>query len=123
NLCNASPAADGVPPLLALDAQVELASQAGVRRLPLEQFLVGNRKTQRRSDEVLSTVIVPRGLEGARSAFLKLGSRRYLVISIVMVAAIVDTDAEGRIKQARVAVGSCSAVAQRLIEIERHLAG
>jgi len=123
NLCNASPAADGVPPLLALDAEVELASQAGVRRLPLAQFLVGNRRTQRRADEVLSAVIVSRELDDARSAFLKLGSRRYLVISIVMVAAIVDADADGRIKQTRVAVGSCSAVAQRLIEIERLLVG
>ena len=57
----------------------------------------------------------------ARSAFLKLGSRRYLVISIVMVAAIVDADEEGRVKHARVAVGSCSAVAQRLSELERYL--
>ncbi len=123
NLCNASPAADGVPPLLALDAEVELASQAGVRRLPLAQFLVGNRKTVRRADEVLSAVIVPRGLEDARSAFLKLGSRRYLVISIVMVAAVVQVDAEGRIAQARVAVGSCSAVAQRLLQLEQGLVG
>jgi CO/xanthine dehydrogenase FAD-binding subunit len=92
-----------------------------VRKLPLAQFLVGNRKTQRRADEVLSAVIVPRSVDDARSVFLKLGSRRYLVISIVMVAAIVDTDAEGQIKQARVAVGSCSAVAQRLIELERYL--
>jgi CO/xanthine dehydrogenase FAD-binding subunit len=123
NLCNASPAADGVPPLLALDAEVELASRTAARRLPLSQFLVGNRKTMRRPDEVLSAVIVPRGLDNARSAFLKLGSRRYLVISIVMVAAIVDADGAGRVKQARVAVGSCSAVAQRLMALERHLAG
>ena len=123
NLCNASPAADGVPPLLALDAEVELASQAGVRRLPLAQFLVGNRKTVRRADEVLSAVIVPRGLDDARSAFLKLGSRRYLVISIVMVAAVVQADAKGRVAQARVALGACSAVAQRLVELEKRLVG
>lgn len=123
NLCNASPAADGVPPLLALDAEVELASQAGVRRLPLAQFLVGNRKTVRRADEILSAVIVPRGLDDAQSAFLKLGSRRYLVISIVMVAAVVQADAEGRVAEARVAVGSCSAVAQRLVELEQSLVG
>ena len=123
NLCNASPAADGVPPLLALDAEVELASQTGLRHLPLAQFLVGNRKTVRRADEVLSAVIVPRGLDDARSAFLKLGSRRYLVISIVMVAVIVQVDAEGRIAQARVAVGSCSAVAQRLLQLEQSLVG
>ena len=123
NLCNASPAADGVPPLLALDAAVELASQAGVRKLPLAEFLVGNRKTVRRADEVLAAVIVPRGLDNARSAFLKLGSRRYLVISIVMVAAVVDADAKGEVVQARVVVGSCSAVAQRLLELERDLIG
>ncbi len=123
NLCNASPAADGVPPLLALDAEVELASPAGDRRLPLAKFLVGNRKTQRRPNEILSAVIVPRALDQARSTFLKLGSRRYLVISIVMVAAIVDTDVRGRIKQARIAVGSCSVVAQRLTELESILTG
>jgi CO/xanthine dehydrogenase FAD-binding subunit len=123
NLCNASPAADGVPPLLALDAEVELASQAGVRKLPLSEFLVGNRKTVRRADEVLVAVLVPRNLENARSAFLKLGSRRYLVISIVMVAAVVDVDANGCVAQARIAVGSCSAVAQRLLELERSLVG
>jgi CO/xanthine dehydrogenase FAD-binding subunit len=123
NLCNASPAADGVPPLLALDAQVELVSAAGVRRLPLDQFLVGNRKTLRRPDEMLSAVIVPRRLEDARSAFLKLGARRYLVISIAMVAAIVKTDSHGQIEEARVAVGSCSVVARRLIDLERDLIG
>jgi CO/xanthine dehydrogenase FAD-binding subunit len=89
----------------------------------LAQFLVGNRKTARRADEVLSAVIVPRGLDDARSAFLKLGSRRYLVISIVMVAAVVQVDAEGRIARARVAVGSCSAVAQRLLQLEQSLVG
>src|SRR5215469_14954315 len=59
NLCNASPAADGVPPLLALDAEVELASAAGTRRMPVAEFIVGNRKTLRRPDEVLSAVLIP----------------------------------------------------------------
>jgi CO/xanthine dehydrogenase FAD-binding subunit len=123
NLCNASPAADGVPPLLALNAEVELASREGKRKLPLANFIVGNRKTLRRADEVLANIFVPRDLEPARSAFLKLGSRRYLVISIVMVAAVVKTDDAGRIEDARIAVGSCSAVAQRLTELERSLRG
>ncbi|MGZ4822036.1 MAG: FAD binding domain-containing protein [Terriglobales bacterium] len=123
NLCNASPAADGVPPLLALDAEVELVSAAGRRRVPLADFIVGNRKTLRRADEILTNVIVPRGLDDAASAFLKLGARRYLVISIVMVAAVVKTDTAGRVAQARVAVGSCSAAAQRLTALERALVG
>jgi CO/xanthine dehydrogenase FAD-binding subunit len=123
NLCNASPAADGVPPLLALDAEVELTSTIGRRRLPLSEFIIGNRKTVRRPDEVLSAVILPRDLDEARSAFLKLGARRYLVISIAMVAAIVKADSSGRVEQARVAVGSCSVTAHRLVELERALVG
>lgn len=123
NLCNASPAADGVPPLLALDAEVELTSAAGRRRMPLTHFIARNRKTLRRSDEILGAVLVPRRLEEAASAFLKLGARRYLVISISMVAAIVQADEAGCVAEARVAVGSCSATAQRLVELERDLAG
>ncbi len=122
NLCNASPAADGVPPLLALDAEVELASSTGSRRMPLAEFIVGNRKTQRRTDELLTAVWVPRTLEDAHSVFLKLGARRYLVISISMVATVILTDA-GKVAAARVAIGSCSAVARRLIALERELVG
>jgi CO/xanthine dehydrogenase FAD-binding subunit len=122
NLCNASPAADGVPPLLALDAEVELASNAGARRMPLADFIVGNRKTQRRQDELLTAVWVPRTLEHARSTFLKLGARRYLVISISMVAVVILVDA-GKVAAARVAVGSCSVVARRLTSLERELVG
>jgi CO/xanthine dehydrogenase FAD-binding subunit len=121
NLCNASPAADGVPPLLALDAEVELVSKSDVRRLPLSEFIVGNRKTQRRTDELLTAVLVPRAVESAASAFVKLGARRYLVISISIVAAVVLVDDAGRVVDARVAVGSCSAVARRLRELEREL--
>ncbi len=123
NLCNASPAADGVPPLLALDAEIELRSSSGVRRVPLADFIVGNRKTLRRPDEILTSVIVPRRLDDATSAFLKLGARRYLVISIAMVATVVKTDGSGRVAEARVAVGSCSATAQRLVALESALLG
>ena len=121
NLCNASPAADGVPPLLVLDAEVELASLAGTRRLTLAEFLKGNRVTARRDDEIMTAIVVPRA--AGRSAFLKLGSRRYLVISIAMVAVRLATDGDGRVAEAAVAIGSCSAVARRLPALEAALAG
>lgn len=123
NLCNASPAADGVPPLLALDAEIELVSALGNRRVPLADFIVGNRKTLRRPDEILVNIIVPRIFEDAASAFLKLGARRYLVISIAMVAAVIKEDDHGNVSMARIAVGSCSASARRLIALEKALAG
>jgi CO/xanthine dehydrogenase FAD-binding subunit len=122
NLCNASPAADGVPPLLILDAEVELVSQRATRRLPLSDFITHNRRTMLRRDEILTAVVVPRTIEGP-SVFMKLGARRYLVISISMVAAIVEQDANGKVKQLRVAVGACSAVAKRLTLLEEQLRG
>jgi CO/xanthine dehydrogenase FAD-binding subunit len=123
NLCNASPAADSVPPWLTLDAEVELVSEAGTRRLPLADFIVGNRRTVRRPDEILANVFVSRTLDDAASIFLKLGARRYLVISIAMVAAVVKTDNADRVAEARVAVGSCSAAACRLTALEHALVG
>ena len=123
NLCNASPAADGVPPLLALGAEVELQSVRGIRRLPLGEFVLGNRRTACSPDELVTAVLVPRWDSRARSTFLKLGARRYLVISIVMVAAVAELAGDGTIARAAVAVGACSAVAQRLARLERELAG
>ncbi len=122
NLCNASPAADGVPPLLTLDASVELASAEGVRTLPLSEFILGNRKTARRPDELMTAILVPKPAYPARSAFLKLGARKYLVISITMVAGLLEVK-DGRVAAARIAVGACSAVAQRLPALEAALVG
>jgi len=122
NLCNASPAADGVPPLLALDAEIELAGRAGRRRLALSAFITGNRRTVLAPGELLIAIHLPRPAHAARSAFLKLGARRYLVISIAMAAATIELDGR-RVAAARVAVGACSAVAQRLPGLEAALAG
>lgn len=121
NLCNASPAADGVPPLMTLDAEVELRSQSGARTLPLDAFILGNRRTARLPNELVTAVLVPKASTVGRSAFVKLGARRYLVISIAMAAARVAFDLNGRIAQAAIAVGACSAVAQRLRKLEAAL--
>jgi len=123
NLCNASPAADGVPPLLALDAEVVVASRAGETAVPLADFVLGNRRTALGPDRLVTAIRVPRLPDGARSSFLKLGARHYLVISIAMVAATVVPDAAGRVASARVAVGACSPVARRLPALEAELAG
>ena len=122
NLCNASPAADGTPNLLVLAAEVELASTRGTRRLPVGEFVVGNRRTTRRADELMTAILVPKPQHHARATFLKLGARKYLVISISMVAAVIEVDGAA-IVSARLAVGACSAAAQRLPELERALAG
>ena len=123
NICTASPAGDGIPCLLSLDAEVELASKSGCRIVPIAQFIDGYRHTVCGSDQLVTAILVPKPPDGARGNFVKLGARRYLVISIVMAAAVLAADVGGVITHARIAVGACSAVAQRLPELERVLLG
>ncbi|MEO0730913.1 MAG: FAD binding domain-containing protein, partial [Pseudomonadota bacterium] len=122
NVCNASPAADGVPCLLTLDAVVELTSRQGTREMRLADFIKGPRQTDRAPDEIVTALLIPKSATTGQSNFLKLGARRYLVISIAMCAVRLVL-AEGRIGHAAVAVGSCSAVAQRLPAAESALIG
>ncbi len=122
NLCNASPAADGVPALLVLDAAVELMTRSGTRTLPLADFITGPRQTVRQHGELLTAILVPAASTGGRSTFLKLGARKYLVISIAMVAARLDIH-DGTIADAAIAAGACSPVATRLPDIEAALIG
>lgn len=110
-----------MPPLLTLGAMVELSSASGKRLLPLEEFILGVRKTALLASEILTAVHIPETARGW-GAFTKLGSRKYLVISIAMVAVLVEVH-DGVISKARVAVGACSPVAQRLPELEAALTG
>ena len=121
NLCNASPAADSVPALLILDAEIELTGANGTRQMPLSEFIAGNRQTELASDELLTAIIIPRMSATGTSAFHKLGSRRYLVISIVMSAVRLLKGPLGEVMTASVSVGACSAVAQRIPALEHAL--
>ncbi len=122
NICTASPAGDGAPNLLVLEARVELASLGATRLLSLAEFITGYRHTACRSDEIVTAILIPkRG--AARGHFRKLGARKYLVISIVMVAGVVETDLAGNVSSAGLAIGSCSAIPQRLPALEAALVG
>ena len=119
NLCNASPAADGVPALLILDAEIELTGANGTRQMPLSDFIAGNRQTALAGDELLTAIIIPRMSATGTSSFHKLGSRRYLVISIVMSAVRLLKGPLGEVMTASVSIGACSAVAQRIPALEQ----
>lgn len=123
NICNASPAADGLPPLIALEAEVELASLTGSRRMALQDFVLAPRQTALKPGELVVALHVPRPPAHSFSAFEKLGARKYLVISITMTSVIIGLDADGRIDLARIAIGACSPVARRLTTLERDLIG
>jgi CO/xanthine dehydrogenase FAD-binding subunit len=120
NVCNASPANDGVVPLLALEASVELRSIEGERRMSLSEFLRERASTPARR-ELLTAIVIPRWGSGSRSTFLKLGARRQLAPSIVSVAATLQPDANGKVARAAIAVGACTAVSQRWVSLERKL--
>ena len=122
NLCNASPAADGVPCLLSLDASIELLSVNGKRVLKLEDFIKGSRKTELQNNEILSAILIPKEAEIGRSSFLKLGARKYLVISIAMIACKLNLKKDV-ISEIAISVGSCSAVAKRIKSLENLLIG
>ena len=122
NLCTASPAADSVPCLMALDAEIELSSVRGRRRLDLAAFFTGARQTALKPDELVIAIHIPEKAETGISGFHKLGARHYLVISIAMVAVRLVVEA-GRIISARIVIGACAPVATRLKELEAALVG
>ena len=123
NICNASPAADSVPNLMALDAKVELKSMQAIRTLSLEEFILGNRKTAKKQNELVSNIFVPHPRKNALGNFEKLGTRAYLVISIVMVGVVAELNEQDEILNLKVAVGACSPVAKRLRLLEKECVG
>jgi len=106
NICNASPAADGVPALMVLDALLEITARDGVRTMPVAKFVTGVRETALQTGEIVTAILIPPQPERAVSAFEKLGSRRYLVISISMVASVIVVDHRGHLELVRLAVGA-----------------
>lgn len=122
NICNASPAADGVPPLLTLEAEVELASPRGLRRVALTDFVTGPRRVAKAADELLLAVHLPARALAGRAAFRKLGARAHLVISIASVAVRLVSEG-GRVGDIALAVGACSPVPVRLAAVEAALRG
>jgi CO/xanthine dehydrogenase FAD-binding subunit len=103
NACNGSPAADTVPALLVHDASITIASRAGERSVPLDDFFLGPRRTLCGRDELVTRIEIPRPPEGSGSAFLRLTRRRGVDLATVSVAARVDGD--GRVVLGLGAVG------------------
>lgn len=122
NLCNASPAADGVPPLLTLNAMIEVQGLAGTRQVPLDAFVTGPRTTALAPEEMVTAICIPETSLGGRGHFIKLGARAYLVISVAMTAARITIE-DGTVTQAALAIGSCGPVATRLPDAEAALVG
>lgn len=122
NLATASPIGDSLPALLALDAELTLASRAGERRLALSDFFLGYRKTALQAGELIVSIHLPRPLPGFQR-FYKVSKRTLDDISTVAAAFALDLASDGRIERLRVAYGGVAATAVRAGALERAAAG
>jgi xanthine dehydrogenase molybdopterin binding subunit/xanthine dehydrogenase small subunit len=127
NIVTASPIGDSAPVLLALDATVVLASRAGERALAIEKFFVAYRKTALRADEILKTIIVPRGVSQAgltrRCSWFKVSKRREMDISTVAACFTVDLDRQKVVRHVRLAYGGVAVMPARARKTESALLG
>ncbi len=125
NVCNASPAADTLPPLLIYDAEVTVKSTAGgERRIKLEDFLCGCRTTVLNPDELLTGISLPVPSPQAFSYYYKVGRRGAMEIAIAGVALYLELDpGDAAIKEARIALGSVAPKPFRAVETECMLVG
>lgn len=112
NLATASPAGDTLPVLAALDAEIELQSAGGARRLPLDEFVTGVKANALIPGELITVIRVP-VLEGPQE-FLKVGTRNAMVIAVTSLALVVDRPG----RNVRIALGSVAPVPLRAVEAE-----
>ncbi len=123
NIVNASPAADLVPPLLAYDASIVLASSGGDREMPLAEFFTGPGQTIMQPDEILTEIRLPLMPPRTAASFIKLGQRRSMAISIINVTTRLTLDVSSAVSEARIVLGAVAPTPIRAYAAERLLEG
>lgn len=123
NIVTARPASDLAPPLMVLGALLILKGKDGERELAVEKFFKGPGKTSIKPKEILSRIFIPEPDGPGAGAYLKLGSRKALEISLVNVASFIEVGADLSIKQARIALGAVAPVPVRAKTAEKFLKG
>lgn len=122
NIVNASPAADSPPALLAYDAELELVSKAGARRIPYSGFHQGYKQMDIRPDELLRAITLPRTTKGLTHYYRKVGTRKAQAISKVCFAAVAGVKG-GNIDHVRIALGSVAPIPFRCFNTENVVNG
>lgn len=122
NIVNASPAADSPPALLAYDAELELVSKQGARRIPYSGFHIQYKQMDIRPDELLSAIHLPRKTGGVTHYYRKVGTRKAQAISKICLAGL-GTVREGRIDRVRIALGSVAPIPLRCARTESSVTG
>jgi len=119
NIVNASPAADSPPALLAYDAELELISKAGARRIPYSRFHSGYKQMDLRTDELLRAIRLPR-MSDRFHYYRKVGTRKAQAISKVCFAGVIRI-VDGRVAHIRIALGSVAPIPIRCERTEASL--
>jgi len=120
NIVNASPAADSPPALLAYDAELELVSKRGERRIPYFKFHRGYKQMDIRPDELLRAIRLPRATNQLTHYYRKVGTRKAQAISKVCFAAV-GSMTDGKIESVRIALGSIAPIPLRCVQTENAL--
>ena len=123
NVCNASPAADNAPVLLAYGARLEIVHHHGSRWLPYGDFHQGYRKTALQAGELLSALWIPYPPKHSRGYFRKVGTRAAQAITKVSIAALIEEDSDGIIQSARFGMASVAATPCTLPSVTHYLVG
>lgn len=122
NLANASPAADTIPPLVVYGAVLTLAAADGERKVKVEDFCAGVKKSVLRPGEMIVGISFPLPAENCFSFFKKLGQRKAMNISKVSAAGCLELDGS-RVASARLALGAVAPTVVRVRAAEEYLAG
>ncbi|NIR32252.1 MAG: xanthine dehydrogenase family protein subunit M [Gammaproteobacteria bacterium] len=122
NVAYGSPAADVMPPLLSLDAEIELTGPSGARRVPLARYFAGFKQPVRRADELITAIEWRRPAPGEANLFYKLGRRKGDAITVVDIAVTLGAD-NGRCAGVRIALGAVAPVVLRAGGAEAMLEG
>ena len=122
NIANGSPAADSPPALLVYDAELELISTAGPRRVPYQEFHTGYKRMDLRPGEIIKAIRLPRGRARWRETYRKVGTRRAQAISKVCFAAAADMDGTV-VRDIRIAFGSVAPIVKRCVQAENAVRG
>jgi CO/xanthine dehydrogenase FAD-binding subunit len=122
NIVNASPAADSPPALLAYDAELELISKSGPRKIPYSEFHHGYKQMDIHPDELLRAINLPRATKGLTHYYRKVGTRKAQAISKICFAAVGAVENE-KFNRVRISLGSVAPVPLRCSGTENGING
>ena len=123
NVCTASPAGDTLPALYVLEAEVELQGRAGVRKLPIGEFINGPGNTALQPEEMLTNIIIPFPGVDTFSSYHKVGKRQAMAISVASLAVALRMDSGKTVRHIRLAWGSVGPTVSKVPAVEEFLTG